>query len=474
MEIRVGGNGIRLENYIREIQFTMILLLCVLVAVGIMLYKKRKLTEHLFCMLLIIMGCVMRIGYTMYTGCDVRAHDIGLYNADTPGKAGYILTILQYGKLPQGYLLQFYQQPLYFILAAGFSKVFSLIFGITDSYVLVDIAKYVSCIVSCLTLPIFYRLCDTFAMKAKSKIRAIALVAFSPIFYQAAGRVGEDALIMFFMVAALLVTRIWEQKHSLKNIILLAFLYGLGMMTKLSMALPAVYTAYTFIRIFMKERGSRRNLFVQYCIFGLISIPIGLWFNIRNLIRFGQPLGYVFESGADSPLFRGGFSLVKRILGLDIGNLLLSPYCYVIEDVNMPTFMLKSALFGEFHFDTALFIPVILLFLHIMLTGFILYRVCTLLCKKENGSQDRLIAWLYVFGLLFAFISYIRYSYSCTMNYRYFSYLVFLKAMLLGNSYNVPENRVLTCLYIRRNVIIDALLTLFCVFSVVMYVTIAQ
>lgn len=474
MEICVGRNGMRIEVYIREIQFFMILLLCLIVVAGVLLYKKKKLTDQIFCMLLIFMGCVMRIGYTMYTGCELRGHDIGYLTADYPGKAGYVLSIFQTGKLPQGYELQLYQQPLYFIVGAGFSKVINLITGIADPYVLVDAAKYVSCVASCLTLPIFLRLCEAFAMKGKSKIRAVALVAFTPIFYQSAGRLGEESFITFFMVAALLVTLKWEQNHSLKNTMLLAFIYGLGMMTKISMALPAIYTAYILIHFFIKEKDNRRDLFIKYCIFGVISLPIGLWFNIRNLVRFGQPLGYVLEAGTNSVLYRGEKSLAARFLGLDIGNLLLSPYNDVLVDVNMPTYLLKGALFGEFSFNTALFIPVILLFLHIVLTCYLLYRVCVLLCKKEKGSKDRLIAFLYLFGLLFAFVSYIRYSYSCTMDYRYFSYLVFLKALLLGNSYDYPENGVLLALHVRRKVILDVLLALFSIFSILMFVTIAK
>ena len=464
----------RIENYIREIQMVMIFLLFLLFIIGMVFYKNKKLTDKVLCILLISMGCVMRIGYTMYTGCEVRGHDIWYFSADSPGKAGYVLTILETGKLPQGYQLQFYQQPLYFILGACFSKVINMFTGITDSYHLADTAKYVSCIASCLTLPLFARLCEAFAITEKNKVRALALVAFTPIFYQSAGRLGEESLFIFFVVAALFYTLRWEQRDSYKYTILLAVIYGLGMMTKISMILPAIYTAYIFVKCFVSKKSRRKGLFLKYFVFALISLPLGLWFNIRNLVRFGQPLGYVLDLGHDSILYRGENSLFARFVGIDILNLIRSPFADVTLDVNMPTYMLKGALFGEFSFETAQFIPVILLFIHILITGYLLYLVCALLRNKERENKDRLIAVLYVSGLLFAFASYIVYPYSCSMNYRYFSYLVFSKALLLGKSYTYRENSLLLSLHVDRKVILDILLVLFCVFSIVMFVTIAE
>lgn len=56
---------------------------------------------------IILVGFIMRIGYMLYTPCNVRSHDLWNFTVDSGGHAGYILNILE-GNLPQSNLLQYY------------------------------------------------------------------------------------------------------------------------------------------------------------------------------------------------------------------------------------------------------------------------------------------------------------------------------------------------------------------------------
>jgi hypothetical protein len=43
-------------------------------------------------------------------------------------------------------------------------------------------------------------------------------------------------------------------------------------------------------------------------------LPLGLWYQIRNMILFDQPLGYVSPISTSNPLYIGDISILKRII----------------------------------------------------------------------------------------------------------------------------------------------------------------
>lgn len=100
-----------------------------------------------------------------------------------------------------------------------------------------------------------------------------------------------------------------------KNTLLLAVIYGLGMMTKISMATLAVFTAVVFARSFFKacKTGTWKGLLLKYAVFGAISLPLGLWYSLRNYLLFRQPLTYVLEMSRDSALYTGDRSIWQRL-----------------------------------------------------------------------------------------------------------------------------------------------------------------
>ena len=71
-------------------------------------------------------------------------------------------------------------------------------------------------------------------------------VAFTPVFYLRGGSVGPDMLATFFVTAEFLWTLYWKKNQNSKNTLFLALLYGLGVMTKISCAIVAVYTIIVF------------------------------------------------------------------------------------------------------------------------------------------------------------------------------------------------------------------------------------
>lgn len=376
----------------------------------------------------LIAGIVLRIWYAVVTPVTLRSHDLWELSLDANGKAGYLLRLVESWELPSSYELQNYQQPFYYLLSAVVAKLMSAFSGITTAEFLLNGGKVVSCVSSCLFLILAERLLRRFD-ETEVRVYGVAILSVTPAFILTAGRVSEDALVGLFMLAVLMGTIRWEKSPDWKNTVLLAFLYGFGMMTKISLVFPAVYTAV----IFWKNRRTRRFL-PKMAVFGVISLPLGLWYSVRNLIRFGQPLGYVLSQ--EGTLYTGDRSYVARFLSLDVGSLFASPYVDVSSDYNFSVYLLKSELFGEFGYEVPVWLPHVLLFVSAVLTllaaGYGGFRIICCLRTKEWGNGG---LRPYSFGLLFgayAAVSYYRFPNTCSMDFRYYLMLTVCKALVLG------------------------------------------
>ncbi len=451
-------------------------LVAALAMTGVYAWKNPTKRDNALLMLVLFSGIVLRIGYMLYTPCNVRSHDLWGILIEEKGHAGYLLRLIVNGQLPESYELQLYQQPLFYLLGAGVSKVLCGILGRTDAYALVDAAKTVSCMAACLTLFAMKDICDELHMKRRSSVIALAVMAFLPSAWYAGGRIAPDGLAAFFIAMAFLYTLRWYREHSWTNTILLALIYGLGVCTKISVGVPALITAAVFLVELVKENKAKRlgNYVLKMLTFAAISLPIGLWYNFRNLILFGQELGYVpGQGGWQSPLFCGDRSVFARSIVLDFENLFATPYANPNEDYNIPIYYLKSALFGEFTFKVRWLLPIALLFVAFALSAMIVWAVVGRLRrvvwhpKKLTTNSSRVIQpllWFLVFyvsGVAFAN----AYPYGCSMDFRYMIFLGVPAGILLGQQVETEETSLGSRIAIGLLLAYSILATIWC-FSV--------
>lgn len=447
------------------------------------LYKRNsKLDSSNLITLTLLLGCILRIGYTLYTRCDIRQHDLGLFDPDSPGHAGYILTLMLTHKLPETNAGQFYQPPLFHLLSTLISSVVNGILGHKDYFSLVNAAKLVSCFSSCALLFLCNDLGDELQLKPSNKLLALLIIAFSPALIIISATVNNDALVTFFIVLSILYTYRWQKEQSYKNTILLALCFGLGMMTKLSIGVFALFTAIVMLNTLFRALKQNIKLLKEYLLklvcFGLISFPLGLWFHIRNYIRFHQPFGYVLQIPEAEPIFCGDVPLFQRFIKLDIANLLATPYANPIEDFNYPVYLLKSSLFGEYHIDIALWIPIILIFLNIVLSICLLWALYCLI--KSHIAYPPLVRSGMISLWLLTVISNlyfnIQYPFGCTMDFRYMFLALITGAFMIALTYKTqdicPSHQ--SMLYQKITTIYELtlpwLILLFSIFSFIMFV----
>ncbi len=376
---------------------------------------------------IIFIGFVMRIGYMLYTPCTVRFHDLKDISIDSNGNAAYILNILN-GHLPISNEGQFYHPPLYYILSGIVIFVLKPILNLTNEIDIINCARLVSCTFSCATLYCVKSLCAELKI---NKLIPLSLVTFLPNFYLMGGRVNNDAMAVFFMTMILLFSIKWYKNQSIKNTVILALSFGLGMMSKMSVTLLAIPTGLLMIYVLAKSIKKHYLLktLKSLCLFAVVSIPLGLAYPIRNLVLFNQPFNYVFDVGSEG-FASQNYSFVQRFLTFPITKMINPVYNDVFTDYNIWIYLLKGGLFGEFRFNIAVAIPAIMLFIYALMNIFMIISVVSSL-KEKDESIIYLVLSATV--LVISYIAFnIKYPYGCTMDFRYVAPVFIIYALLFG------------------------------------------
>lgn len=451
-----------------------------------------------FIYLIMIAGIFMRISYMLQTAYNVRAHDLGsVSNLNNGfGHANYIITIFKTGHLPTSNAGQFYHPPLYYYLSAGLLRVFKCLHRTNDLILLFQSVKMISCFASCVTLIVMKKICDALEITDRAKIIIIALMSFFPNYLLMAGRVNNDALAFMFMMIIVLYTIRFIKDPSIHNILGLAFGFGLGIMTKINVAVMAFWVAPVFIYKFIKsfrnqtdeplnqsqysdqsgkingmQKGKiNKGLIYQYLVFIGIAFPVALWYPIRNYVKFKQPLSYVADVGKNSGLYCGNVSLWKRFLFFPIKEVFSPVFIDIHSEYNVLKYTLKSSMFGEFTFDkvnmSAKFLIAVNMVMIIIMCIFTIYIVFF------SKNIRRVIRYgIPMLGLIFI-VSYIvfnlKYPYTCTMDFRYIGMVAFTGAISLGVGFDKIQLKNKTIETIIRSGIIGAV-GLFSVLSMYIY-----
>lgn len=397
---------------------------------------RKKPDEKKICTILIIMGIVMRIGYMLYTGCEERQHDLWDLDKSGYGHAAYLLTLIEDRHLPETNQVQMYQQPMFYFLGAGISGFINWILGSKEAYFLVDAAKTVSCAASCICLLLCRRIGILCGLREKEMKYALMLTAFLPAFYIAGGTISPDALVAMFMLLAFALTLQWFKDPGWLNTVLLAVVYGLGVLTKISCGVVALMTAVLFVWKFITQikAGIKTAgmLVCKYVVFGLIALPLGLWYSVRNYLLFGQPLNYVLPISEDSWLYRGNCSVVERLFLVQISNFFGTPYVDLNTDYNAPAYYLKSSLFNEFRYNVPGWIPVVLLMCAAICAAACLMALIWQIMRNRKDFYCSIVAGMSVLYYASILFFYLQYPFACSMDFRYMLFLVIPFSILLG------------------------------------------
>lgn len=458
------------EDNAKRIEIVMIYSILIIICIGSYITWSSEDKIKTIIKIVIIIGIIMRIGYMIYTPCNVRSHDLCEFDKSKGGHSGYIMWILD-GSLPDSNLRQYYHPPLFHALSALMIKIINPILKEDNILKIIDIAKIVSCTASCYVLLLTKKLAQEIKIGKVGQLFAVTIIAFFPNFYLLAGRVNNDSLAIYFMILAILYTIKWYKEVNVKNTIILALAFGLGMMSKISVGVVAIFTGIVMLikgYEYFKEKKIKEILY-NYLLFGIIALPLGLWYPIRNLIKFNQPLNYVLDINApNSAIYCGNHSFIDRFIKIPFSSMFESIYNNPFGDYNLTAYVTKGALFGEFKFDVPTIIPRTLLAIFIILNIFIIISfVITFISKKTNFKI--LLGYMGYMSLqIMSFFSFnLKYPYGCTMDYRYIVPIAVFNALLIGYTSNILIEKPKA--YKIYNIIASVIITCFSVLSIIMY-----
>ena len=411
---------------------------------GLYLSRQGKLTADKLCGLLLISGVILRLCYITYTDEFTRQHDLGSFTEENDSHAGYMLYLMENKSLPdfdpRG-RWQFYHPPLSHIIGA---VVLSAVKAMGRDYTTAgpQVLSVLAVLYSSAFSFFAYKTFALLGLKGRGLCAATAAAAFHPTLIILSGSLNNDMLSAMFGMSALYFTVRWSRKKSFSDILFIALSVGLGMMTKLTVGLLAPAIAAVFLTVFVKDIEHWKRLILQFVSFGIVCVPLGMFWPVRNLVKFGVPMNYVPEATGDVGQHID-LSAAKRLFDFSIYQF-SSPFTQWTWDgasyneFNPIIALLKNAMFDEetfFQNSITLQSFCTVLFFAGAAAAVISAAAIVLLWKKSEKLQFEmklLLSVTFAVILVNYIVFCINFPYVCTENMRYCVPLIFAGAAAGG------------------------------------------
>ncbi len=417
-----------------------------LLAIGLFVrdYINNKLTVEKGILWIVFGGMLMRVFYCLFTDIWTLQNDGGTYTgfgtADiNNGHIGYIEYIYKFFHLPDmdpydhfGY----YHPPLHHVIEAIWLTVQRLI-GVPEALAFENL-QVPTLIYSALCMVVMLHILEESGVKDKFILLGMMLFAFHPRMMVLAGSVNNDILALLLLLVTIWRTLCWIREKSYKNILLIALALGFGMLSKLNTAICAFSIALVFLcyLIWCIRDGNLielKNCILQYVLFGVVVIPLGLSYIIRNLVLFGEKPGIPSPAliPNESVMYTGEYS-VWSIIGIpSLTDLHIEFPFHPISAAsihNTWVILFQTGLFAEaFPADMD---DYLLSFAQIAYVASIVIAVITTIIfivsyfiKLKKDSNVRLrttfLLFTYIFMLLSFCLYVFKYPYTCSSDFRY-------------------------------------------------------
>ncbi len=475
----------------------------------VFVFKKKVEAEKVF-FLLFLIGFYFRLAYILDSNGAIasnggyfitRQHDVHYFfgpeyyePGSRTGHAAYIEFFYNGGLLPKfdvRKVFQFYHPPLWHMISALWLRIQTFL-GVSYHSAVENI-QLLSLVCSTAVMSVSHAIFKKFGLKELGLIIADAIVAFHPTFIILAGSINNDVLSLVLVLTSVYLALRWYEAPGFKTIVPLAFSIGFAMMAKLSGGLVAVAVAMLFcVRLFDKKYGFKK-LFPQFAVFGIICVPIALWYQIRNYFAYGVPPAYVPKLSVKADQYVGNVSVPDRIF--DFSSLsengvyparatetYMAKYGFEYFDHNIPLTALKTSVFGEYYIgasDRLFSIVAEILFwssviLAVLSCVFAVYSVVKAFREKSDNRNKALVfhAFMLVYWLTLI-ISYVNfcfgYPHFCTMDFRYIAPTVIIGALYIGVFLNKIKNKN-NIVYKVFSILLTAVTAAFALGSVGLYV----
>ena len=456
---------------------------------GYKYYKNQPLDEKTIIFCLFIIGFFFRLVYIQSTGYLVRQHDVG----GTNGHFEYILKFYTHQKLHNSVNWQYYQPPIWHYLCALFLHIQ------TTAGIALDIAKenlqLITLFCSSMIMLVSYNLFKRFNLKGIAIIIPFAIIAFHPTFIILAGSINNDVLSLLLALVSVDLAIKWYRDPKLSTILKLALSIGFSMGVKLSGGLISLGVATLFaIRLFGKQYKNKIGLIGQFASFGVLCVPIALWWQVRNFIKFDTPFTYVPKLSDTHSQYIGFRSTFERLFDFssvfDIGvypSRMISSKVGIYDyyEYNIPLGALKSSVFGEYYLgqghSLGLLCAQLLFWSAVLIAVIVTVSAVYMLVKtlknrkecKDFALSELIFTLICVATLIFSYIKFcFEFAHFCTMDFRYIAITVVFGALYIGLLLKDREKNNKMFDKVLR-ISLSALVTVFALSSLAIYITAA-
>ena len=264
------------------------------------------------------------------------------------------------------------------------------------------------------------------------------VITFHPRIITLSGSVNNDTLCVMLSFLSFYLALLWYQKPTYKLIIGSAITIGFAMSTKGSAAILAFPMAFLFLVKLIKEK---KSVFFQLVLFGLLSLSLGMWWYVRNNVLFEVPLNYIYYMSTDFIGYLGNVPLKERIFNFD-------PHYYNFQnlylqfegrytDINPIIGLLKTTVFGQWHFNYNLIIKAFACPLLVVWVYLVIVTICAIPSFIKKNKELLIPNISILFLLVVQFVVYYKfcldYPFVWSMDFRYTLPLLICHSVLIAH-----------------------------------------
>lgn len=462
-----------------------------------------RLTEGKLIALLFLLSLAARLCYILLITVKTNQHDTYWfgYPGVNQGHTGYILYLFENGEPPGKEVLthgMFYHPPLHHIVCALWLKLQTAL-GVPFD-VAAENLQILTLFYSMVSLYASYRVMKMLGLRGGALFVPFCLLAFHPTFFLLSGSINNDCMSVMFCLLAVWAMLAWTEKQTFPRILALALCIGCGMLAKLGAALIVPAVAVLFLLRFFKAKGwgwkGKGRLLLQFALFAAVCMPLGLGWQVRNLLLYQLPVAYVPRLSDTVDQYIGNCPAWTRLF--DFGSLSefgVFPMCTGWDGAEayehcIPLALQKSALFGEYSYWSQIpaydALGTLLFYVNAaLIVGSIAGAVvCTVsFCKTQFGetadgafcAQNGFGRMPFLFLLLYGGCmlgSYVQFCFAyphfCSMDFRYIVPTLLIGAVFLGVTIRRLEERKGRFALLLRTVLLCCTAA-FCVCSLLLY-----
>ena len=412
--------------------------------------KEFKTEDAVFAVL--SAGFILRGIMVLFTPMNFQQHDVSSF---APGFQGfhddYIMYVYENWALPDGDvrdLGQLYHPPLHYFLSALFFKLNSVIFP--GRAAAADCLKTLPYIWSSGFVLFSLKIFRQFKLKGAALVSALVFVCFHPQTVFLAIQINNDALALMLFVAAMYLSLKWYETPELTTILFAALAIGCAMMTKLSMGFVAFPAGFLFLARLVKavrEKGADSKttaggMIKQFVLFGVLVIPLGLWYPVKNFLEHGTPLTYVFTIDSTGGQDIWSYSAWQRLFAPSSESLKM-PFLTMSSsksavDYNMFVALLKTSVFDERNYESDYLTKAACCLLAAALIVAFVILACALILTVRYIRKKQMTAGFASLLILCAvmLICYVSFCFNypvvCTESFRYIAPVLPAAGVFLG------------------------------------------